>query len=1021
MNKVFNNRLSRLNSDQIKAVNTINWPVLVIAGPWTWKTEIIAMRIANILLKAWDVLPNNILALTFTDSGVYAIKQRLLEIIWVDSYQVSVHTFHSFCNEVIWSFTEKFLFARNLSQIDDFEKIQILKWIIDNWKYNHLTTFWNKYYYVPYIIKAISDLKREDVSVKWFEDLIENESNNFKSGLTYNKKTWVRLKKWDKLEKNIFKLLELLDVYSKYQETIKIDWKYDFEDMILFVVNKFKSDSDLLAFFQEKYQYILIDEYQDTNSAQNEIVMLLTSYAFEQSPNVFAVWDDDQSIYRFQWACVENILFFEQHFKDLEKIVLKQNYRSTQEILDWSYSLIGHGIVRLENFDSNIEKSLKSNSGVWDKILLNESENDQEEKVFILKEIKSLLSTWAKLDEIAIFLRSNAEVEQVASFLIKNKIDVNFSWGENVLISKFVQIIIDYLKIIDNPFNDEALYYTMSLPFTWIGQIDLYKISNHLSNINHSLKWPKHYFDIITNDEVLDKLDLSKREKIDDFVALIEQFKIILAKETFYKFFEFFLKKSWVLDFVMSEWSISALNKINTLFNKIKSFNQIDQNLKIKGFLEIIDTFQQFWIKIGETWFETALSWVNIMTAHKSKGLEFNYCFILSCVDKKWGNRRSFDKIKLPMFPSFDDKKSINTNDFLELSSAKLLNEEERRLFFVAITRSKKRCYISFSKKIISEISEKQVVPSQFISEIWLDNFKKCNFVLNIEDQENYFMNNFSPISNIDNASEEEYLKLWLIDFKLSFTSFSVYLDCPLRFKNKYLLKIPEAKNKAMVLWTAFHKALERYFLHFKNNWDLLSYKAICDFFDAALLKEVLTIDESNEIKEIWYEWLKWYLEEYKQDFEKPLWVELSFYARNVRLDDAILTWKIDKIELINDWSNWILKSVRVIDYKTWRIKSENEVLWNTATSDWKIKKQLVFYKILTSLDHDFSSKYVMKEWEIDFVEWRDWKYKKIRIWIESDEVDEMKMQIVDVYKSIQNLKFDWCWKQTCECCAKIS
>ena len=990
------------------------------------------MRIANILLNAWDVWPSNILALTFTDSWVYSIKKRLLEIIWVDSYQVSVHTFHSFCNEVIWSFTEKFLFARNLSQIDDFEKIQILKSIIDDWKYSYLTTFWNKYYFVPYMIKAISDLKREDVGVEAFGNLIEKEKKDFLSKITFNKKTWERLKKWDRFENDISKLEELLSVYAKYQEFIKKDWKYDFEDMILFVVKKFKSDSDLLAFFQEKYQYILIDEYQDTNTAQNEIAMLLTTYSFEQSPNIFAVWDDDQSIYRFQWACVENILFFEKHFKDLKKIVLKQNYRSTQAILDCSYALIKNGLHRLENFDPNINKFLKSNTEKWEKIFLNQLETDQEEKVFILKEISWLKDSWVNLEQIAIFLRSNAEVEQMASFLLKNEIDVNFSWGEDILSNKLIQIVIDYLKVIDNPFDDDALYYTMSLSFTWINQIDLYKLSNHLSNINRGLKWQKHYYDLITNAEVLDKLDLGNKDKICDFVNLLEELKVILAKETFYKFFEIFINESWVLDFIMSEWWISGLSKLNTLFNKIKSFNKIDQNLKIKGFLEIIDTYMQFWIKIAETGFETSVSWVNVMTAHKSKGLEFDYCFIVSCIDKKWGNRRSFDKIKLPTLIHFEDNENSDEDeillnstwgqkeDFISLNSKDLLNEEERRLLFVAITRAKKGCYVSYSKSIINEISEKQVVGSQFISEIWSSYFWESDFILNTKDQENYFMKNFSPIDLLSNVWEDEYLMSKVIDFKLSFTSFSAYLDCPLKFKNKYLLKTPEAKNKFMVSWTAFHKALERYFLDFKNSWFLPKDEVICNYFDEALAKEVITCDERDELIERWHKWLKWYLNEYKLSFEKPVWVELSFYSRNVRLEDAILSWKIDKIELIHDWVLWACKSVRVIDYKTWKIKSENEILWNSANSDWKIKRQLVFYKILTLLDKDFSSKYVMKEGEIDFVEWRDLKYKKVRVFVEENEVEEMKKEIVEVYKSIQKLDFNGCWKETCEFCMRV-
>ena len=340
INKVFQNEYVKLNPQQKKAVDTTEGPVMVIAGPGTGKTQILAMRIANIL-KSTQVNPSNILALTFTNSGVYQMKKRLLEIIGIESYKIHIHTFHSFSNEIIKSYPEIFANINEINQLTDLEQAQIVRKIIDSSNLKILKPLKAPYLYAKSIIKSIGELKQEGISPNNFDQVISKEVKSLKNnsdhvhekGVSKGKVKVKYIEEKHRLNKNC----ELAKIYTKYQKELETSSKYDYADMILFVLNAFKDNGELLSIYQEKFQYILVDEFQDTNSAQNEIIKVLLS--FHNRPNIFVVGDDEQSIFRFQGASLENILFFSNTYPDTEIIILKNNYRIVQKILDLSWRI----------------------------------------------------------------------------------------------------------------------------------------------------------------------------------------------------------------------------------------------------------------------------------------------------------------------------------------------------------------------------------------------------------------------------------------------------------------------------------------------------------------------------------------------------------------------------------------------------------------------------------------------------------------------------------------------------------
>ena len=341
----------KLNPEQKQAVDTIQGPVLVIAGPGTGKTQILSARIGKILLET-DYLPDNILCLTYTDAGKVAMRKRLQEMIGADAYRVNIHTFHSFCNQVIQE-NVTYFDKNTLDAVSDLERIGYIKKIIDGFKKdNPLKRYRGDVYYeIGRLNNLFSTMKKEGWSSSFIKEKIKAYCDDLPNrdeyiakrkstskGIVYLKGD-LRIDKIEEETKKINVLNYAADAFDEYQNIMHQHNRYDFDDMINWVIRVFENNESLLQDYQEKYQFILVDEFQDTSGTQNQLVNLLCSQI--DQPNIFVVGDDDQSIYRFQGANVENIQEYKSRYSSqLIDIVLKSNYRSTQRILDISKSII---------------------------------------------------------------------------------------------------------------------------------------------------------------------------------------------------------------------------------------------------------------------------------------------------------------------------------------------------------------------------------------------------------------------------------------------------------------------------------------------------------------------------------------------------------------------------------------------------------------------------------------------------------------------------------------------------------
>lgn len=633
---------------------------MVVAGPGTGKTQIIAARTANIL-KQSDVFPDNVFITTFTESGVLAIKERLVRFIGTEGYKVNVSTIHSFSQDVIKTFPEKFALEKTGKAIDEIDQIEILKQIlihlIEEGKVVDLRAMGDDLFYLRDIKSSISNLKQEGVTPEKLIVLAEKDFDQALADieqLQFNKRIRdLEKRKQKDLEeaKKIFsKQQELALIFREYQGYLRQQELYDFNDMIQFVLEKFRSDEDLRYHYAEKFQYIMLDEYQDTNNPQNEIISLICSVS-KETPNIMVVGDDDQSIYRFQGANIENMLDFTVHFKDTKIIVLTENYRSYQPILESARTLIENNSERLVRKIPALTKELHAvKTGEEIIPTLYKAANEVDEEIYITTKVQEFLKNGIEANEIAVITRSNREVENWSSVLKQAGFEVESKQKSNILTSPYIHFILDFFTILENPYaDDEKLINLLLTRLIDVENLDIIHISHALYSKNYSRRNDKiSFFDMISRPNSLTTVELEAPEKIETFITLYKTLKSSLAEKTVLAFFSDFLTETHLFDFIDTEGNFDDIQDVFTLFDLIKSTQEIDKTLSLGKFLSKIRLYELYGFPITRRIVEEKRNGIQIMTAHGSKGLEYEAVIIPGLSRGNWDGKRDMTKLKLP-------------------------------------------------------------------------------------------------------------------------------------------------------------------------------------------------------------------------------------------------------------------------------------------------------------------------------------------------------------------------------------
>ncbi|HEY0299330.1 MAG TPA: ATP-dependent DNA helicase, partial [Arachidicoccus sp.] len=919
----FQQAYSALNDEQKKAVDSIEGPVMVIAGPGTGKTQILSARIGNILLNT-DAQPENILCLTYTDAGVVAMRKRLKSFIGADAYKVNIYTFHAFCNDIIQdnlAYFEK----TSLDPISDLESIELFKELIDGLeKGNPLKRYRGDVYFEIGALRSLfSAMKREGWTAglieKKIDEFIEDIRNCDKDSQYYAKYKYAKKTKdknagdlkpaYEELLERMEKLHAAVHLFEKYQTLMQRRSRYDFDDMINWVLKAFSENAVLLSKYQEQYQYILVDEYQDTSGTQNALVQMLISYW--EKPNVFVVGDDDQSIYRFQGANVENMIEFSSQLQnDLMTIVLTKNYRSVQPVLDLSKALIDNNRERLVNKLPELSKDLKSSNEKISSLnihpMLLQYDTMFDEMIGITQSIESLISKGIHPGRIAVIYKEHKYGEALTKFFLQKNIPFYSKKTNNVFHTVFGRKLLKILEYLnaehDTPYGgDEMLFEILHFDWFKIPPIEIAKLSIEVANRQFgkdatSLRKLLHEKSHSPQKDLFSPAPHAGLHLASD---ALESLIADVANFTLQQLFEQIIIKTRLLDYIMNSTEKFQLLKILTaLFDFIKEETARNPLLNLKQLMATIQLMKEETIAIPIVEISGTDKGVNLLTAHGSKGLEFLYVFFAGCVSSVWEKKRSPNRGY-----TFPDTLFVSVAKDKEL-------EELRRLFYVAVTRAEQYLFISYYQ---FNAKNKEEEPTRFIAEIQeQQDFSAQQILIPQDTKEVFQLLEFTKQQAPElQKTESDLIETTLENFVLSVTALNNFLKCPLSFYYNQLLRIPAAKSESLVFGSAVHFALEKLFTKIKNRENILPDKAIfINDFEWYMKRHRESFLEEGFKRRMEYgrEILSPYYDKYIEHWNKIIVVERTI--KNVIINDVPLKGKLDKLEFFG-------KEVNVVDYKT--------------------------------------------------------------------------------------------------------
>lgn len=973
-NESFNKALKGLNDEQRSAVEAIDGPVMVVAGPGTGKTQILTLRIANIISKT-DTAPGSILALTFTESGAKAMRERLRQYIGTTAYQVPIFTFHGFAQKLISDYPDSYHRVIGGRPVNDLEKINIIETILNGGEVKQLRPMGNPSYYVSHIIRIIGKLKQEYITADKFSGIIAQQENELLGIEKIHTKGAHKGKvrgEYTKKEKSITKNRELLFVFQRYEAMLSEQNFYDFEDMIVETVNALTTNEDMLRDLQENYQYILADEHQDVNGSQNKILELLAS--FHDSPNIFAVGDEKQAIYRFQGASLENFLYFTEQYSGTKVINLTQNYRSGPEVL-----AAAHSLVKVEDGPLKALRLPLTAANVKSSVVDRRDFSHQAvEDEWVVDSVKESIAGGVSAKEIAVIVRTNHEVETMSALLRKSGLSVTASAEGDILRHPITQAVLGLINAVITDKSQVALFSVLHGTYWGISANDLLKIFSAQS-------YDKNLWSILSNKDYLMEIKVTNPEAVLNVVTVIEEARNREVHESPHRVLEYILQTSGFLDHLMKYDAFEGTRVVRRIYDEIESLVSRDGVGSLREVSAAFTTRMSYGLPLNAPYIVTDLESVQVMTAHKSKGLEFEIVFVPHVTDNSWSGSSKKKYFDIPLQSHSDDSE----HEFIE---------DERRLLYVAMTRAKKVLHISNSG---TNSQGKELTPGRLLEDIEPSLVEVCDTSLCDK--------NFNPIDILKESAKDVQIDARLLQQLLSERGFSAtslnnYLRSPWDYFYRNVLRIPETQAVHMQFGTAVHNTLEYVTRYHTLNTKFPTPTEIKKKLEQELNRLPVNVEEYTRLLEKGLESLTVYTEKLKEDLPKVTKEEMKLRVvldtGIPELPELILTGKLDRIDISDEGY-----ALRVVDYKTGKPKSRNVIEGNTKDSDGGYKRQLVFYALLLSLYGD--ERYVCKEGVLSFVE-PDSKgqIKEESFTITDEDIEELKQTIICAAKEIVSGEF---------------
>ena len=1036
----FEKEYKRLNPQQRAAVDAIDGPVIVTAGPGTGKTQLLSMRVANILKKT-DTAPQNILCLTFTDSAASTMRQRLLELIGQAAYDVNIHTFHSFGSEIISRYPQYFYSGARMTPASELQTHLILEQIFEELAHDDLLAlkFNSEFSLISDTKQAITNLKKADIDSSQLKEIINqnqdfinkvepiiakafevarfskkqipkvqkalNQISKVKSKSDTYRKIFItsletalesgessKLVAWrnEWLSKNEsgeyqFKdrannprLLSLANVYEQYNQLMHQKRLFDFDDMVLEAVRGLREQSELKAELQEQYQYFLVDEFQDTNNAQLHLLKTIIDHPVNEGrPNLLVVGDSKQAIYRFQGAQTANIQSLMQDLVAPAKFELVTNYRSTSSLIQAASHLA-------KELGSSVnQKSVVDKSG--SKVQRFSYPDKEYELSQITNQIQELHQKGIDWNEIAVIGRRHRDLEELMPYLRAADIPTSYERRHNILDEEPIHQLNQFARLVqalsqdDHQTANQLAPEVFSFPFWNIEATKLWKIS--LDAYKNRITWLEQ----MATDNTLESM-------VEQVISLAAQARHASAEVMLDALVGLRLDSEEPGQYAKHYFSEHQQQEdLNNYLNRLSALKLLRRTFrghhtapypKLEDYLEFVDLHLSTNTPIlDHSSHREGDQSLNVLTAHKAKGREFEAVFILSANDEIWGSRargrRRILKMprNLPIEPAGDDI------------------SDRQRLLYVAMTRAKSILTISDHQ---TDSQGKALLPVRFLSSSDLPVAKSVDktVALNLKS----LSSNWQQWYSKDITDNKELLGKRLETYRLSPTHLNNFLDVhgggPRSWFLNSFLKFPQSIAAPAAYGSAMHSTLNWLHQRKVNHQPKPKAKDVFDTFTSHFDHRTLTNSElekyNSKAQDAIYVILKFYYNEIDEsdDFE----VDLSF----VDPDSGVrLTGKIDQLKKLP------AKTLEVIDFKTGKSAKD----WQGKNVYEKIKlhkyrQQLVFYNLLLGKSSKYTNSKLTSS-ALIFVEGAD--NLKLKAEISKDEIDRLKQLIEAVWKKIIN------------------
>lgn len=765
----------KLNTEQKRAVTHGDGPLLIIAGAGTGKTTVVTERIKYLITKK-KIDPQHILALTFTEKASREMEDRVDRALPYGMTEMWISTFHAFCDRVLRAEALHIGLDPGYKLMTEAETVMFFQNHLFSFDLSYFRPLGNPMKFVRGMLTHFSRLKDEDIAPKQY--------------LAWVKKQETRNKK-QKIEKEQYEqYLELAQAYRTYEELKVKEGVMDYGDLISNTLRLFRSRESVLARFQEQFKFVLIDEFQDTNYAQNLLGTLLAG----TQANITVVGDDDQAIYRWRGAALSNILEFRKTYPKAATVVLTKNYRSTKEILDRSYALIQHNNPdRLEHKET-IEKKLTSMRRVRGEpiefLFTDRVENEADTVVRTIERLIADSDAKYSWKDIAILVRANNHAEPFTRALGRAGIPYQFLGPGQLFRQAEVKDLIAYLKVLYSFEDNVAMYRVLSLDVFGVPPRDVAVVSNYAKRYGVSL---------FEASEKWDELSLSSegKKKIGRIVHLVRTHLGIIKKESAGQILYYFLQETGLLEQFTSFDSAKeerTAGNIAKFFDKLKTYEVDHDDASVFAVVDWIDLSMQ----LGESPAATDTDWtennaVNILTVHSSKGLEFPVVFLVNLVSARFPTRKRREQIPIP---DALVKEAASEGDYHL--------QEERRLFYVGMTRARDRVFLTAANYYGEGKREKKL--SLFISETLGEERVDAARQAPEGDTKQLSLIAWDKKEEPDAKPVRQAIRY------VSYTQLSTFKTCPLQYKYRYILKIPVPPSAALTFGSTIHRVVTRFY-----------------------------------------------------------------------------------------------------------------------------------------------------------------------------------------------------------------